>query len=298
MEVLLSDPEVQSFLSFYPRTQLASVLLYLVKYSITRLKPNHPTLGELEAWSNTEPQEINDILKKDLLKIRSTLHKLDKKMAHTLKDHNILQHETENKEFHRSRALSEMGVQLNHRNYNGSMDQTGPVKRCLENAVSRAKDARRVSYNEKLINPQDVTVNRRVNFDMGAQSNTHPITYEHRRTEAFEVSDKGLVYDNPVVDNPYKGAADIATEFLNNSVITKFAEGGRRFNASKTITQMPSNYHKVSLQPDMHIKKELYRDIPSSKRSKNNYERQFSETTEKINTRDIEDWKEIKHQYI
>ena len=286
MEILSSDPEIQTFLSYYSRTQVVSVLLCLIKSSIARLKPSHPPLSELETWANSESNKMDESLKKDLLKIRATLHKLDKKLTHTLKDHNILP-ESENKEFQRTRALSAAGVNVNHRNYNVPVDQTNIPKRHLEN---RTRDVQRMGCTEKAFDYLEA--NRHNALLKPSQTGVY------KKTEAFGMSNNDRVYSNP-----NKGAADIAVEFLNNSVISKFEEENKKLNGTR-IT-MPPNYRVLS-QPESHVKRREDFDNPKwdmtgSKRLKNSYGKQFGEIGENVNVKgrlDLDDWKEIRHQYI
>lgn len=300
MEILLSDPDVQSFLAYYPRQQLASVLLCLLKHSISHLKPKHPPLAELETWCS-ESSTVDASLKKDLLKVRAALHKLDKKMAHTLREHNIVAREgmnEEKKEFHRSRALSDAGVHLdNHRNYNEQVQ-----RKSLINPVSRgtAKDMR-TNYGER---PTEAS--RRGNSDIQSQLSNMGNSYGYRRTEMLETGlNDGVSNSDPLQSDSHKGAADIATDFLNNSVIARLAEGEGKFSEAKPVATY--NY-RVSSQTEAHIKKreELDSenskwDIPSARRLRNNYERQFGGTADNREVKcrlNLDDWRDIRHQYI
>eukprot|EP00826_Nyctotherus_ovalis_P004886 TRINITY_DN11085_c0_g1_i9.p1 TRINITY_DN11085_c0_g1~~TRINITY_DN11085_c0_g1_i9.p1 ORF type:complete len:164 (-),score=24.17 TRINITY_DN11085_c0_g1_i9:107-598(-) len=155
----------------------------------------------------------------------------------------------------------------------------------------------RTNYGER-----PIEAGRRGNSEIQSQLSS----YGYKKAEMFEVGITDGVSNPDLLQNDlHKGAADIATDFLNNSVITKFAEGERKFNEAKHV--MASNY-RVSSQPESHVKKREEPDnenskwdIPSARRLRNNYERQFGGTADNREVKcrlNLDDWRDIRHQYI
>jgi len=245
MEILLSDPSVQHFTSFFPKENLLRVLLALLKYSINSLKGHRINLSELENLAEKQLQnsQENESLRAEITEIHNALHKLDKKVVHTMKDYRIpykahnSRHES-SKENPRSRAVSDMGNGLTAPNrHHGEFMQKAqeimekPYENKQENNVNHTRSTSYLmtqpkpnitNYNTKNYNntQKDVlkpclkqTKNKNHTESYSESMNSY-VGSAHNRTATCL---KPILLVNPNETN--KGPIDIVTDFLNNSVI-------------------------------------------------------------------------------
>ena len=117
-------------------------------------------------------------------------------------------------------------------------------------------------------------------------------------------------------DNTHKGPIDIATEFLNNSVINKFTEGICKDNSSKNRNQYTQNYDQRPIQAkpysneinnriyenterNMTIKGSFKDVMTNTEKFRRSYNGQLEELGTKENCNEEQNnWDGIKHQYI